>query len=261
MLWGRRHTLQAAGVRTIQDSRASPHTRTQRYGHKGVSMTTRTHYRLIRFLAINLLSTILVGCYGSQPARVTLPIPPGLQEVPQGFDLSTNGFESQADMDNDRAQFEQDAEPGVLGPFFNNRSCLDCHSNPVTGGNSALFEHRIGPDDPNDQVAAASLIHDQSVSPDKQQRSPDDATNALRMTLNLFGDGLVEQVLDGEFKSLAAQNGGQIIAVPILERPGQQGIGRFGWKDQHASLLSFAGDAACNEIGEENRLVNGFGCN
>jgi CxxC motif-containing protein (DUF1111 family) len=31
-------------------------------------------------------------------------------------------------------------------------------------------------------------------------------------------------------------------------------IGRFGWKDQHASLLSFAGDAYLNEMGITNRL-------
>jgi CxxC motif-containing protein (DUF1111 family) len=28
----------------------------------------------------------------------------------------------------------------------------------------------------------------------------------------------------------------------------------FGWKDQHASLLSFAGDAYLNEMGITNRL-------
>jgi CxxC motif-containing protein (DUF1111 family) len=32
------------------------------------------------------------------------------------------------------------------------------------------------------------------------------------------------------------------------------GVGRFGWKDQHASLLSFAGDAYLNEMGITNRL-------
>jgi CxxC motif-containing protein (DUF1111 family) len=31
-------------------------------------------------------------------------------------------------------------------------------------------------------------------------------------------------------------------------------VGRFGWKDQHASLLSFAGDAYRNEMGITNRL-------
>jgi CxxC motif-containing protein (DUF1111 family) len=42
--------------------------------------------------------------------------------------------------------------------------------------------------------------------------------------------------------------------VPILEAPGVQRVGRFGWKDQHASLLSFAGDAYLNEMGITNRL-------
>src|SRR6202008_589979 len=47
---------------------------------------------------------------------------------------------------------------------------------------------------------------------------------------------------------------GQILYVPIVEAPGQMGVGRFGWKDQHASLLSFAGDAYLNEMGITNRL-------
>jgi CxxC motif-containing protein (DUF1111 family) len=42
--------------------------------------------------------------------------------------------------------------------------------------------------------------------------------------------------------------------VPIVEAPGQTGIGRFGWKDQQASLLSFSGDAYLNEMGITNRL-------
>src|SRR5256885_8211377 len=31
-------------------------------------------------------------------------------------------------------------------------------------------------------------------------------------------------------------------------------VGRFGWKDQHASLLSFSADAYLNEMGITNRL-------
>jgi CxxC motif-containing protein (DUF1111 family) len=42
--------------------------------------------------------------------------------------------------------------------------------------------------------------------------------------------------------------------VPIVEAPGQTAVGRFGWKDQHASLLSFSGDAYLNEMGITNRL-------
>jgi hypothetical protein len=46
---------------------------------------------------------------------------------------------------------------------------------------------------------------------------------------------------------------GTRIMVPVLEAPHCGGfvmrVGRFGWKDQHASLLSFAADAYRNEVG------------
>jgi CxxC motif-containing protein (DUF1111 family) len=51
---------------------------------------------------------------------------------------------------------------------------------------------------------------------------------------------------------------GQAIPVPIEELPPDSRricrIGRFGHKDQHASLLSFSGDAYLNEMGITNRL-------
>lgn len=40
---------------------------------------------------------------------------------------------------------------------------------------------------------------------------------------------------------------GQII--PVLEANGALRIGRFGWKNQHASLVSFSADAYLNEMG------------
>jgi CxxC motif-containing protein (DUF1111 family) len=72
----------------------------------------------------------------------------------------------------------------------------------------------------------------------------------------------VEAVPDETFENLAKEQCkkshskicGQVLYVPILEAPGQTGVGRFGWKDQHASLLSFSGDAYLNEMGITNRL-------
>ncbi len=38
--------------------------------------------------------------------------------------------------------------------------------------------------------------------------------------------------------------------VPVAEGPtGTLAVGRFGWKDQASSLLTFAGDAYVNEMG------------
>jgi CxxC motif-containing protein (DUF1111 family) len=42
------------------------------------------------------------------------------------------------------------------------------------------------------------------------------------------------------------------VLVPDAE--GRERIGRFGWKDQHASLLAFAADAYLNEMGITNSL-------
>src|SRR6202040_1502203 len=101
--------------------------------------------------------------------------------------------------------------------------------------------------------------------PDKdiQERVPQtENIRTLRLSPNLLGDGFVEAVADQTLIDLAKQQCksshgkicGQVLFVPVVEAPGQMGVGRFGWKDQHASLLSFAGDAYLNEMGMTNRL-------
>jgi CxxC motif-containing protein (DUF1111 family) len=80
--------------------------------------------------------------------------------------------------------------------------------------------------------------------------------------VGILGDGFVEAVPDQTFVDLAkdqCRNShrkicGQVLYVPIVEAPGQTGVGRFGWKDQHASLLSFSADAYLNEMGITSRL-------
>src|SRR5262249_27521387 len=82
-------------------------------------------------------------------------------------------------------------------------------------------------------------------------------------SLNTLGDGFVEAVPNGTLISIANQQKGitgnvvhgLVIKVPVLESDNKKRIGRFGWKNQHASLLSFSGDAYLNEIGITNFLV------
>jgi len=99
--------------------------------------------------------------------------------------------------------------------------------------------------------------------PEIQERVPETETiRTFRLSLNLLGDGFVEAVADKTLTDIAEQQCklshrkicGQVLQVPIVEAPGQMSVGRFGWKDQHASLLSFAGDAYLNEMGITNRL-------
>ena len=90
--------------------------------------------------------------------------------------------------------------------------------------------------------------------------SPDSGENirTFRTSLNLLGDGFVEATDDSTLLAIQAAQPvdmrGTAISVPIFEAPGQTRIGRFGWKDQLASLLSFSSDAYLNEIGITNRF-------
>jgi len=171
-----------------------------------------------------------------------------------------------------------------LGPIYNAQSCRECHQSPVSGASSQVSELRVGHNGPHGQfetpsipiahgaevITGRSLVNDRAICPnaafpDKeiQERVPDTETiRTFRLSLNLLGDGFVEATADQTFTDLAKQQCknshgkicGQVLFVPVVEAPGQMGVGRFGWKDQHASLLSFAGDAYLNEMGITNRL-------
>src|SRR6476659_6945177 len=66
-------------------------------------------------------------------------------EAPAGFDNLTNGFESQAQMDLDRANFDSVEDEGDgLGPIYNAQACRECHQNPVSGATSQVTELRVG---------------------------------------------------------------------------------------------------------------------
>jgi CxxC motif-containing protein (DUF1111 family) len=212
-------------------------------------------------------------------------------EAPAGFDTptlvkepgsrsSSNGLaEPPGDsfaLDQQLYETQHDVFSG-LGPVYNGRSCAECHQNPVSGGASQFTELRIGHhdahgnfanpsvpiDDGTAQIAGRSILNDRAVVPEAQEHVPaTEDIRALRAALPTLGDGFVEAIDDDTLLHIAAEqartSGGRIhgeaIEVPVLEAPGQTRIGRFGWKDQHSSLLSFVGDAYLNEMGVTNRL-------
>jgi CxxC motif-containing protein (DUF1111 family) len=89
-----------------------------------------------------------------------------------------------------------------------------------------------------------------------------ETVTAFRSSLNTLGDGFVESIADQTLLNIAASQCsqrednicGEAIHVAVLEANGALAVGRFGWKDQHASLLSFSSDAYLNEMGITNRL-------
>ncbi len=208
-----------------------------------------------------------------------------LSEAPAGFDNKSNGFVDAATHTADQTKFEEtEALADGLGPLYNAQSCRECHQNPTSGGSSQVSELRVGHNDAHGQfqnpdisinhgaeiIKGRSLINDRAICPsgafpniEIQEHVPDtENIRTFRVSLNLLGDGFVEALADQTLVDLAKEQCtksghkicGQALYVPIVEAPGHTRVGRFGWKDQHASLLSFSGDAYLNEIGITNRL-------
>ncbi len=216
---------------------------------------------------------------------VLASVPSQVSEAPTGFDNKSNGLTDDETHQADQEIFDEteDVADG-LGPLYNAQSCRECHQNPTSGGSSQVMEFRaghLGPDrrfrNPEIPIARGaeiisgrSLVNDRAICPSAdfpdteiQERVPETETiRTNRVSVNLLGDGFVEAVADQTLIDLAreqcaASHGkicGQVLHVPIVEAPGQTGVGRFGWKNQHASLLSFSGDAYLNEMGITNRL-------
>ena len=185
-------------------------------------------------------------------------------EAPTGFTGATNGFVPQADMDGARAAFETaEVFADGIGPVFNNISCVSCHGNPFFGnGASQITELRAGHFNGTSFVdhPGGSLINDRATDRSIQEHIlTGNEVRTLRLTIATNGDGFVESIDSNTIAAIAAnQPAGQrgtVIQVPVLESGGAVRVGRFGWKNQNSSLLSFAADAYLNEMGITNRLL------
>ena len=152
-----------------------------------------------------------------------------------------------------------------LGPTYNDVGCVECHQSVDVGAFSQAMEFRAGHitnglfvDAPGGQ-----LIHARGTDSDVVEHiSTAETVKAFRITLSTLGDGFVEALANSALQNnVAAQPLGQrgtLTQVPVVEANNTLRIGRFGWKAQHASLVSFSGDAYLNEMGITNPF-DGFG--
>jgi CxxC motif-containing protein (DUF1111 family) len=200
-------------------------------------------------------------------------------EAATGFDDQSNGFSDLNRRLADQKVFEEieHIAPDGLGPLYNAQSCRECHQTPVTGATSQVTELRVGHLDAHGQfqnpeiainrgaeiVKDRNLVNDRAICAEIQERVPATETvRTNRLVTSTLGDGYVEAIADATLLKLRqdqckASKGricGQAIKVLVPESEGKDRIGRFGWKDQHASLLAFAADAYLNEMGITNHL-------
>ncbi len=210
----------------------------------------------------------------TKPVKLNAPT----REAMTGFDNKTNGYISQGprfdtltadnavplrSFNDDRFFFEQiDTTERGLGPTYNGQSCRECHQNVVSGGASQITEHRTGHlnGDQFFEAPGGSLIQSRATSPEIVERVADeDDIRTFRISTNLLGNGYVECIADTTLTAIADAQPeamrGIAVTVAVLEGDGTPRVGRFGWKDQHGSLASFAADAYLNEVGITTPLM------
>jgi CxxC motif-containing protein (DUF1111 family) len=155
--------------------------------------------------------------------------------------------------------------PGGLGPVFNDTACANCHSQGATGGGNDRLETRYGlvingVFNPLTQFDG-TLVHAKGIGLFNgvnfvgEVVPPVANVVAGRRVNPLFGLGLVDAVPDEALKDLAqfeqdfnpATAGRANVVTDVAS--GQPRVGRFGWKCQIGTVLTFSANAYQNEIG------------
>jgi CxxC motif-containing protein (DUF1111 family) len=160
------------------------------------------------------------------------------------------------------------AEEG-LGPAFNGASCAVCHNVPAIGGAGTIAEVRAGRRDASGRfqtldATGETLFHLFSIPTHGCQAivPPEANVFARRVPIPLFGAGLVEAIPDETIAALEDpsdrdRDGVSGRAARIVDAAtGERRVGRFGWKAQHATLLTFGADAYRNEMGITNDVFS-----
>ena len=152
-----------------------------------------------------------------------------------------------------------------LGPAFNGTSCAVCHNIPAIGGSGVILETRAGYRDESGAFRALNeagdtLMHLFSVPTHSCQPIMPADVNVIarRAPIPVFGAGLVEAIPDEVLLALEdpfdrnrdGVSGRAAVIVDPATR--ERRVGRFGWKAQQATLLSFSADAYRNEMGITN---------
>lgn len=204
--------------------------------------------------------------------NVTTMTDSSVAEAPTGFDNLTNGFSEQGpafetlnednvvalrSFNDNRFIFEEvETAADGLGPTYNAQSCRECHQNIVTGGASQVAEFRSGRTRRGQfyESLGGTLIQSRATHADIVERPAQrDTVRTLRISTNTLGSGYVEAISNATLLAIRdaqpASMRGTAVLVPVLEANSAPRVGRFGWKSQHASLVSFSADAYLNEMG------------
>jgi CxxC motif-containing protein (DUF1111 family) len=152
-----------------------------------------------------------------------------------------------------------------LGPAFNGTSCAVCHNLPAVGGSGIIAEVRAARRMPDGQIrtiddSGETVIHLFSIPTHNCQPAipADYNVVARRLPIPLFGAGLVEAIEDHTLLNLedpSDRNRDGVsgrASLVVDQATGEHRVGRFGWKAQQATLLTFGAEAYRTEMGITN---------
>jgi CxxC motif-containing protein (DUF1111 family) len=218
---------------------------------------------LVAALVLTLTLAVRTGALDAQGVRAGDPLVGITTSQFEEFRLGLDDF------------LEVETSEEGLGPAFNGTSCAVCHNVPAIGGGGTIAEIRaagrdssgrpvpLGPDGETLFQLFSIPTHGCQV-----MLPPEAVIIARRIPIPLFGAGLVEAIPDATILALADPEdrdgdgvSGRASVVRDVET-GDTRVGRFGWKAQHATLLTFGADAYRNEMGITNDLFRaelGFG--
>lgn len=159
-----------------------------------------------------------------------------------------------------------------LGPLFNARSCMSCHSAPTIGGMSARDEHfarrvaRMDPlsgrvlplNAPNSPSARRHSTLELGVADAPDATLPRQANvTSLRMPPALYGLAKIDNIPDAVIEAQAVAKGdgikGRVHRVRGAD--GEARVGRYGWKADIATIELMVADAFANELGIQSALA------
>ncbi len=164
-----------------------------------------------------------------------------------------------------QVSFDRDfSVPEGLGPIFNQDGCGSCHNVPL-GGPGTITVTRAGREDKSGfdplEHLGGSLFQQEAISDDCREIVPREATIEIdRVTNGMMGYGLVEAIPDADILFYVANPpspdvSGAAHMVEPFEDPGNPRVGRFGWKAQVATSLTFNADASLQELGITNPFL------
>jgi CxxC motif-containing protein (DUF1111 family) len=224
-------------------------------------------FMVVFVLPMMMLTTTVIGQSGQDAPTTDLNVLTddifnGFGDKGRPVDECSNPPVANRSFEDNKFIFDERETPeDGLGPVYNDLGCGSCHQNPESGGISQINELRAGHVSGGTffEAPGGSLIQLRALAAAIQERLDDgplENVRTFRTTLNVIGDGFIECIANDTLEEIQDRQPpsfrGTLIRVPVVEDGGTLRVGRFGWKNQHASLVSFSGDAYFNEMGITN---------